>query len=94
VQALMASRLEQHIPKSRKPVWETVEYAISLLIRFWYKAATEAKHMDPKPEATSNKLSIFRLSLNTIKSVLIKKLRRITLGIVEKNAVMFIIEPS
>jgi len=50
--------------------------------------------MDPKPEATSNKLSIFRLPLNTIKSVLIKKLRRITLGIVEKNAVMFIIEPS
>ena len=50
--------------------------------------------MDPKPEATNNILSTFRLPPNTIKSVLIKKLRRITLGIVEKNAVIFIIEPS
>jgi hypothetical protein len=90
----MESIVEQQIPKSKNPVCETVEYAISRFIRFWYSAATDAKQMDPKPEAISRKLRILKLPEKTIKSVLIKKLNKITFGTVEKKAVIFMIDPS
>jgi hypothetical protein len=67
---------------------------MSLLIRFWYNAATEAKQIEPRPDVTNRKLNSSIFPEKTINNTLIKKLNKITFGIVEKNAVILIIEPS
>lgn len=71
-----------------------MEYAIRRLMRFWYRAATEAKQIDPRPEITNKKYRTSKFPEKTTKSVFIKKLSNMIFGIVEKKAVIFIIDPS
>jgi hypothetical protein len=92
--AFTESIVAQDMPKKRKPVWDTVEYAISLLIRFWYKAVIEAKQIDPRPETNNMTRRKSSSPEKQMKVVFMKKPSSIIFGTDEKKAVTFMIEPS
>jgi DNA-binding HxlR family transcriptional regulator len=70
------------------------EYANNLFSLFWYNAAVAAKQIDDIPDNTKRYWKLSKLLFNITKWNLIKKLKSITFGIIEKKAVKLKKEPS